>query len=119
MELKLRYKRAIDKSLYIQDNYHIIMEMMLKGTPVEVILRTLGVDSERFNYFFTNKPVQTILGHKDETYFTEDDLLNENYNFNFNNLSYDEQKIYIEREEAGVLGRYFASDDGLYGGYKG
>jgi hypothetical protein len=109
----------MDKSLYIQDNHQFIMSLILKGTPIENILRTLGVDSSRFNSFFTNKPVQTILGNKDETYFNEEDLLTENYNFNFNDLSYDEQQIYLEREKAGVLGRYFASSDGLHGGYKG
>ena len=82
MELKLRYKKAMDKSLYIQDNHQFIMSLILKGTPIENILRTLGVDSSRFNSFFTNKPVQTILGNKDETYFNEEDLLTENYNFN-------------------------------------
>lgn len=119
MELNLRFKRAIDKSLYIEDNYALISEMISKGIPVQDILSIIGVDHYRFSLFFNIKPRQTILGHKDDTYFTEDELLNKNFNLTFNDLSYDEQKIYIEREKAGVLGRYFASNDGLYGGCEG
>jgi hypothetical protein len=119
MELNLRYKNASDKSLYIQDNRALINKLLEDGVPVQRILSILGVDNYRFSLFFSTKPTQSMLGHKNDTYFEEEELLNNNFNFKFNDLSYDEQKFYLEREKTGVLGRYFANTNGLHGGREG
>jgi hypothetical protein len=93
--------------------------MLIEGMHVNDILKKMGIQNYTLSMLFTTKYVGKILGHRNETYFTEEELLNQNFNFNFNNLSYDEQQIYLEREKTGVLGRYFANHDGLHGRREG
>lgn len=119
MELNLRYKNSHDKNMYIFDNRTQIMKMLIDGMHVNDILKRLGVQNYTLSMLFNEKQTSDILGHRDETYFTEEELINQNFNFNFNDLSYDEQQIYLEREKTGVLGRYFANHDGLHGRREG
>jgi hypothetical protein len=93
--------------------------MLIEGMHVNDILKRMGIQNYTLSMMFTEKPINKILGHRDETYFSEEELLNQNFNFNFNNLSYDEQQIYLEREKTGVLGRYFTNNDGLHGRREG
>jgi hypothetical protein len=105
--------------MYILDNRAQIMKMLIDGLHVSDILKRLGVQNYTLSMLFNEKQTIDILGHRGETYFSEEELLNQNFNFNFNNLSYDEQQIYLEREKTGVLGRYFTNNDGLHGRHKG
>ena len=119
MELNLRYKNSHDRNMYENDNRVQITKMLIEGMHVNDILKKMGIQNYTLSMLFTERPTSKILGHRDETYFSEEELLNQNFNFNFNNLSYDEQQIYLEREKAGVLGRYFANHDGLHGRREG
>jgi glutamate/tyrosine decarboxylase-like PLP-dependent enzyme len=119
MELNLRYKNSHDKNMYIFDNRTQIMKMLIDGMHVSDILKRLGVQNYTLSMLFSEKQTSDILGHRDETYFSEEELINQNFNFNFNDLSYDEQQIYLEREKTGVLGRYFTNNDGLHGRREG
>lgn len=119
MELNLRYKNLRDRDMYVYDNKALIMKMLTNGVHVNDILRKLGIQNGTLSTMFTTKHVSKILGYKDETYFSEDELINQKFNFNFNDLSYDEQQIYLEREKTGLLGRYFTNHDGLHGRCQG
>lgn len=119
MELNLRYKNSHDRNMYVYDNKVQITKMLIEGMHVNDILKKMGIQNYTLSMLFTTKYVGKILGHKNETYFTEEELLNQNFNFNFNDLSYDEQQIYLEREKTGVLGRYFTNNDGLHGRCEG
>jgi hypothetical protein len=116
MELKLRYKNSVSRALYIYDNYELINKLLYDGLSLYDIEQIMNVEKYRLHMFFKNKPSVAIFGQKTEPYYSEEELLNSNFNFNFNDLSYDEQQIYLEREKTGLLGRYFTSVNGLHGG---
>lgn len=55
---------------------------------------------------------------KADDFLSEEEMLN-TIEYNYENLSYGEKEIYHEREKDGSLGKYFTSNDGLYGGHQG
>jgi len=102
-----------------QKNKSRIRELCAQGKTLYEISEITGlafhVIQRNLKKAILNHAGNIELGHKDEPYYeTEEEMLNE---INFNNLSDDEKEIYNEREKTGMLGRYFASNDGLHGGH--
>jgi len=115
MESRRIYKMGTVKEKLILDKYHEIKELIMLGHSMRKIAKKLGISFMSIHAFFSLKKSVAILGHKDQAYFTEEEMLTEK-NYSFKNLSNDEKKIYKQREEAGLLGSYFTSNDGLHGG---
>jgi hypothetical protein len=101
-----------------------INKMVIDGKSIMDIGERLGMSY----YYVQSRIIKSIknidttsieLGYKDAPYYdTEEEMLIEK-EYNYNTLSNDEKEIYDQREAAGSLGRYFASNDGLYGGHQG
>ena len=87
----------------------------MSGYSIRQVSKELGISVISIHAFFSLKKEVAVFGHKDQAYFTEKEMLTEKY-YSFKNLSNDEKKIYKQREEAGVLGSHFTSNDGLHGG---
>ena len=109
----------VHNSIMFQKNKTRIKELCAQGKTLQEISQITGVIEHvvqrNLKKAILNHTGNIELGHKDEPYYkTEEEMLNE---INFNNLSDDEKEIYNEREKAGLLGRYFASNDGLHGGH--
>jgi len=96
-----------------------INKMVVDGKSVMNISKDLGVSFHCVQSRLSVKNIDTTkieLGYKDAPYYdTEEEMLIEK-EYNDENLSDDERKIYDQREADGSLGSYFASYDGLYGG---
>jgi hypothetical protein len=93
--------------------------MVIDGRSVMDISKDLGVSFHCVQSRLSVKNIDTTkveLGYKDSPYYdTEEEMLIEK-EYNYENLSDDERKIYDQREADGSLGSYFASYDGLHGG---
>ena len=108
--------------LIIDKNKILIRQLTLDGKSVQYIADAIGVDIHDLSRKYLSSLTANIdirkveMGHKDEPYYrTEEEMLNE-VKYDYNTLSDEEKQIYNERQEAGSLGRYFAGDDGFYGG---
>lgn len=118
MESRRIYKMGTAKEKLILDKYHEIKELIMLGYSMRKIAKKLGISFMSIHAFFSLKKSVAVFGHKDQAYFTEEEMLTEK-KYSFKNLSNDEKKIYKQREEAGLLGSHFTSNDGLHGGCKG
>ena len=120
MELKHQYT-MVHNSIMFQKNKSRIRQLCTEGKTIKEISEITGVQIE-----IVSKKIKGIivkhygnidLGYKDGPYYdTEEEMFN-NKEYNFNSLSDGERKIYIEREKAGELGKYFTSTNGLHGGH--
>ena len=115
MESRRIYKMGTVKEKLILDKYHEIKSLIMSGYSIRQVSKELGISVISIHAFFSLKKEVAVFGHKDQAYFTEKEMLTEKY-YSFKNLSNDEKKIYKQREEAGVLGSHFTSNDGLHGG---
>lgn len=118
MESRRTYKTGTGKEKLILDSYYEIKRMIVSGYSIRQVSKELGISVVLIHAFFSLKKGVAVFGHKDQAYFTEEEMLTEK-DYSFKNLSNDEKEIYKQREKAGVLGSYFASNDGLHGGRQG
>lgn len=108
-------------SLTIEKNKTLIRKLTVEGRSVQYIADQIGVGVHALNRKYLSSLSANVelhrveLGHKDEPYYlTEEEMLKE-VKYDYNTLSDEEKQIYNKRQEAGELGRYFTSDDGLHG----
>lgn len=96
-----------------------INQMAADGESLMQISKQIGVSFHCVQSRISMKNICTTsidFGHKDSPYYsTEEEMLIEK-EYNYENLSDDEKEIYDQRKADGSLGSYFASNDGLYGG---
>ncbi len=118
MESGPKYTMEQNNILFEKEKRNI-NKMVIDGKSVMDISKDLGVSFHCVQSRLSVKNIDTTkieLGYKDAPYYdTEEEMLIEK-KYNYENLSDDEKEIYDQREAAGSLGRYFASNDGLYGG---
>ena len=118
MESKRIYKTGVAREKLILDKYDEIQSLMNSGYSIKKISKELKINKLLIHLFFSiNKSVASF-GHKNQAYFTENEMLKEK-DYSFKKLSNDEKEIYNQREKAGLLGSYFTSNDGLHGGHQG
>lgn len=118
MESRRIYKMGTGKEKLILDSYYEIKNLIMSGYTMRQASKELGISVMSIHAFFSLKKGVAVIGHKDQAYFTEEEMLTEK-DYSFKNLSNDEKEIYKQREEAGVLGSHFTSNDGLHGGCQG
>lgn len=112
----------VRNSLTIEKNRTLIRQLTVEGRSVDYIAKKIGVGTHALSRKYLSSLTANVelhrveMGHKDEPYYlTEEEMLNE-VKYDYNTLSDEEKQIYNERQEAGILGRDFTSDDGFYGG---
>lgn len=117
MDSRCRYTMEQNNILFERDRLEI-SQLILDGKTLMEISKDLGVSFHCVQKRALVKNIDTTtveLGYKDGPYYeTEEEMLIEK-EYNYENLSDEERKIYDQREKDGSLGSYFASDDGLYG----
>ena len=123
MESKRRIFAVKDLSRLI-DLRHQIKKDIINGELIENLPGKYNISWHFFIHNVTRAigPSHDTKGEfgykKADDFLSEEEMLN-TIEYNYENLSYGEKEIYHEREKDGSLGRYFASNDGLYGGYQG
>ena len=112
----------VRNSLTIEKNRTLIRQLTVEGRSVDYIAKQIGVGTHALSRKYLSSLTANVelhrveIGHKDEPYYlTEEEMLNE-VKYDYNTLSDEEKQIYNERQEAGILGMDFTSDDGFYGG---
>lgn len=119
MDSRCKYTMEQNNMLFEKSN---VNKMIIEGKSLMDISKDLGVSFHCVQSRVSVKNIDTTsieLGYKDAPYYeTEEEMLIDK-EYNYNTLSDDEKEIYDQRETAGSLGWYFASNDGLYGGHQG
>lgn len=110
----------VRNSIMFQKNKTRIKELCTEGKTLEEISEITGVPAWIIQKFIRGIIVKHYgnidLGYKDSPYYESEEEMFNDKEYNFNSLSDGEREIYIEREKAGELGKYFASPYGLHGG---
>lgn len=80
------------------DEAEMIKNMIYRGVTLQNIHertgRTIKFLQKNFGNFIKHKPKREILGHKDEPYYSEKELLNLDHHYDYDSLSDDEKKIF-------------------------
>jgi hypothetical protein len=109
----------VHNSIMLQKNKSIIKQLCTEGKTLEEISKITGVQAWIIQKYLRGIIVKHYgkldLGYKDVPYYESEEEMFNRKEYDFNSLSDGEKEIYIEREKAGELGKYFASAHGLHG----